>query len=140
MKKYLMFAAVLCAGAAQAAVVSDCAEAYFDISTIITKSETTYSNGSIAAYEVDRIEPAASPAGIAINIHVRESAGGPWYVKCQAVSGLSSVDWAAKRSSYDENRGLLLTVPAHESDSDGNFRPVTLKIRINQENATVVLE
>lgn len=140
MKKLLIGTAVLCAAATQAAVVSDCREANFDISTIIAKSEKTYANGSIVAYEVDRIEPAAAPSGIAINLFVEESEG-PAYIKCQAISGLSSVNWAAKQSSYDEDRGLLLTVPAHESRDGGNtFESVTLKIRINQERATVVLE
>lgn len=134
----LMFVGVT---AAQAAYVGDCDEENFGIYALVAGSEKTFYEGKVATYQLSRGEPASSTAGIAINLPIVGTEGEPSYVDCKVVAGLGSVDWSAKRSSYDEQKGLLLKVPATEyNPTTSKFDPVILNIRINLEAGSVSLE
>lgn len=143
MKKILLsFTAVFVfTGNSWGASVTDCDEAGFGISSIVAGSEKTYYNGKVAVYSVDKEEPAASPAGVAINLPIKGEGGEPKYIACKSVSGLSDVEWDKKTSSYDAEKGILIEVPASQYNrKTRGFDPVRLKIRINLDNSSVTLE
>lgn len=115
-----------------AAVVEDCSEGRFGISSIVPKSEKTYANGEITMYELDSIEPAASAQAIAINIWVN-SEEMP-YMDCKLVTGLTSVGWENKVSEYVDGLGLVIKVPVSEMNAEGGFDNYTLKLVVDRSD------
>lgn len=115
-----------------AATVKDCHDSHFGIGAIDSGSEKQYANKEITAYSLDSIEPAASARGVAINVWAYPEEMS--YVQCFVVSGLSGLDWNNKSAEYVDGKGLVITVPASEMTSDGDFRNFDLKITIDRSD------
>ncbi|MGZ3721739.1 MAG: hypothetical protein ACXVA9_02335 [Bdellovibrionales bacterium] len=139
--KTIIFALLLASPLAQAATVKSCADAYVGLTELMVpaaQNSRTYANNSVAVYNIDTEEPAAASAGLAIVIpDTKSEIGG---ALCFAVLRFRSVDVMNATSSYDAAKGLLLTIPAYENIDGESKRAITLKVRINQKNATVTLE
>ena len=115
-----------------AASVQDCHDSRFGIAAIEAGSEKQYANKDITAYSLDSIEPAAFARGVAINVWAYPEEMS--YVQCFIVSGLSGLDWNRKSAEYVDGKGLVITVPASEMTSDGDFRNFDLKIAVDRSD------
>ena len=128
---------------ATAVQVENCDEAYIGISSLVTpvtKNTRSFYNGQVNAYRVDHIEPACCSAGVAIVLPDVNSEVGD--NKCVVVKNLPGVDVHGASSSYDPNKGLLLTFPTSIYDPEKGHMPggQPLNLRINLKDSSVKAE
>jgi hypothetical protein len=97
----------------------------------------SFADGAIRVASISTEEPAAAPEHLLIFI-----AEEPMGVGCYAVSanadgrGFNQVDMKELKVSYDENKGLLLSVPVSAYDPE-NSRTIPLgriQVRISRKN------
>jgi hypothetical protein len=119
------------------AIVHSC-EASLDSIGNLVEPVRTFANGAIRVAHISTEEPAAASEHLLIFVQTREGMG----ADCFAVSapresgygGFYSLDFAKVRASYDEEKGLLLRIPASVNDS-GSEKPVgDIKVRISRKN------
>jgi hypothetical protein len=92
-----------------------------------------FANGGIKLFAIDREEPAAMPAGVAVTIDRGDNLDNAESF-CRYVSGLSSVDIAAADASYNDKKALLtvkIPVRLHNADAD-SFSNGTLTLVIDK--------
>jgi hypothetical protein len=124
--------------------IQDCAKMGVGIDTLVSpasKNSRAFYNGAVQVYNVDVEEPAARSAGLAI-VMPFPAGDGPG-ASCTAVGLFSGIDVTKAKSSYDETRGLLLTIPYGIYDPEtGRTSPSStpVKIRINRVKGSVTLE
>jgi hypothetical protein len=127
---------------AMALEVKSCADAGLGIESIagpVEKTHLSLYDGKVEAYTVDTVEPACCSSGVAIVVPAKDDPSGG--SDCWAVVGLVSVDVRSAKRSYDQAKGLLLTMPARRSNQDGDaVDGPPLKLRINLGEASVSLE
>ncbi len=75
----------------------------------VADNQLTLYEGKVVVYNIDTIEPAAAPAGIAIVLPEIEDPLGR--SKCVALTGVGSIDVRNAQRQYDPALGLLLTIP-----------------------------
>jgi len=106
----------------------------------------TWANGAIRLAVLDTMgEPACCSVHLlVISPNLRADYGGQ--VVCNVVSaregelGWSDIDLRGARSSYDPARGLLIEVPVRNYVDGIDYRPGTLRLRINQQIGAVGFE
>ena len=120
--------------------LQSCRDAGVGIESLVSPiagNSKSYFSGNVTVYNIDREEPAAASAGLAIVMSLREGSG----VTCMAITGVSSID--INRAAVDHEPGLLLILPYRLYDrKSGQFRdsPVPLHLRIDLANETIALE
>jgi hypothetical protein len=127
---FLTLILVLAAPLAHSTSLSSCADANVGLTALMapaSQNSKTYASNSIAVYNIDTEEPASASAGLAIVLGN----------KCFAITGLGNVNVMEAVSSYDNVKGLLLSVPT-KSNLDGGIS--TLHIRISAKSSAVILE
>jgi len=137
----LTVAFALSATAAHAMELGKCEDAGVDITTIMqpaAQNSRTFANNSIVVYNIDTEEPAAASAGLAIIFPDPQAPEGGSL--CYSLTFLRAIDVMKAVSSYDANKGLLLTIPAYENIDGEKTKAVTIKLRINQAKGTVTQE
>jgi hypothetical protein len=108
----------------------------YSVSLNSVYSMKTYANGSIKVFEIDMIEPAAAPVGVAIAID-RGTGLADWESFCRFVPGLSSVNVTKSKASYDKSSNVLtLTMNASQTNVDGVSTVKILTIVINKGAAS----
>ena len=131
---FVLAAAIVTAFAASPALaveVGSCEERNVALNQVI--SMRTYANGSVKLFEIDQVEPAASPSGIAVAIDRGQDLADAESF-CRYVFGLSSVDLAHATANFDQSRGVLsikLPVKSYVPDTD-QFIGGTLTLEINK--------
>jgi hypothetical protein len=106
----------------------------------------TWANGAIRLAVLDTMgEPACCSVHLlVISPNLRSEM--PGHVECGVISahegelGWSDIDLHGARSSYDAVRGLLISVPVRTYVDGIDFRPGTLRVRINQQIGAVSFE
>ncbi len=118
--------------------VRNCSDANLGIESIVLPAKSFY-NGQVNVFVTDTVEPAAASFGLAIvTPDFADPVGGS---NCRAITHLSGVDINKIKSSYDSDKGLLLTVPYRVYNGEGTEpAKAPLKIRINLKKQSVVLE
>jgi hypothetical protein len=92
----------------------------------------TYGNSTIKVFEIDMIEPAAAPVGVAIAINRGDDLSNMESF-CRYVPGLSAVNVTGAKSKYDKATGnLTLTLLASQTDEDGVAQSKVLTILVNK--------
>jgi hypothetical protein len=140
----ILSSTALSAFAAPPFEIQECSKAGIGIDTIVTpvgKNSRSFYNGAVQVYNIDVEEPAARSAGLAIVMPFAEG-DGPG-ASCTAITFFSSVDIMKVKSSYNAEKGLLLTVPFGVYDPEtGTTVPSRLpvKIRVNLAKTSVDLE
>ena len=126
----------------QAAVVGSC-EGLDSIGNLVG-NPVVFAQGAVKVAYVTTEEPAATPDHFLVFVY-----GEFMSLSCFAVSatedqgGFGGIDMSKLKSSYDANKGLLLTVPAAVwAGEDGVYNTEILKVRINRagEEPVVSLE
>lgn len=145
--KYLIIGLTLLAfpAAAQEGVVYPCgdAERLDSLAEPWEDNTATYAGGSVRVARVDMVEPAAAAWKLAIISPPRDELG---IRQCRIVQskngmGFYDLDFAARRSSYDPERGLTLTMPAQTYDTeDPNEGRFTLTVTVNQQTGDITVE
>lgn len=149
MLKILVLLALVSANVAQAQEVKSCDEVGVGLTTLVTpvakNSRGLYFDKSLDAhrvyvYNVDLIEPAAASGGLAFVLPDHESEVGD--SKCLAITYLTGVDVMNATISYDDSKGVLLTIPAFEYDHEtGDLKPsAPLKVRVSLKFSSVTIE
>jgi hypothetical protein len=103
----------------------ECRDAGIGIETLVTpvaKNVRSFYNNRVQIYNIDTIEPAAGPAGIAIVLPDNDDPlGGS---KCFAIRNFGEIDIKAARVAYDPAKGLSLSIPTRSTDSEtGRSKP-----------------
>jgi hypothetical protein len=132
MKSLIALIALLAGTQASALSIENCAQnGGVNLNNVVEMR--TYSNGGVKLFAVDQIEPAAASFGVAVTID-RGGDLSEMESFCRYVSGLSGVDLAAARSSYDRHTNLLtLEIPArYYRDDQADFVPGVLTLVINK--------
>lgn len=133
----LLSTLVLCVSA-NAASVQECGE--LDSISNLMAPYKSYANGNIRVAYVTAHEPAAAPDHFLVFIF-NEEVG----VTCKAVSadaggmGFGGIRWSSLKSTYNASKGLLITATVTTFDGQ-DYKPQTVKFRINQKTETVTLE
>ena len=122
------------------AVVHSCDPKLDSIGNLV-EAVRSFANGAIRVAHISTEEPAAASEHLLIFVQTREGMGSD----CFAVSvapydngyyrGYYALDFAKLQASYDEQKGLLLLIPASVNDQNGNEKRVgDIKVRINRKN------
>ena len=100
----------------------------------------SFYRGAVTLLELDMVEPAGAPAGVAIVMPAVPIENEPVGPTCWAVVGYSSVDVAAARASYDPRQGLTLSIPTYvyDGESDRAVAGAPIRLRINPTRGTIV--
>ena len=98
----------------------------------------TYYDGQVTVFQVDTIEPAAAPSGVAFVIPDRPDAEGNPTPQCSAIINFSSVDVSAAQARYDARTGLTLTIPTQDFDGERSVPGTPIRVRINAGQGTIV--
>lgn len=113
-----------------AAPVTSCAE--YSVSLNSVYSMKTYANGSVKVFEIDMVEPAAAPVGVAIAIDRGDDLS-TMESFCRFIPGLSGADVTRAKSKYDKTTNTItLTLNVSQSDENGVAKPKVLAISINK--------
>ncbi len=104
----------------------------YSVSLNSVYSMKTYANGSVKVFEIDMIEPAAAPVGVAIAID-RGQGLADMESFCRFVPGLSSANVTGTKASYNKATNILtLTLNVRQSDADGVFKAKVLTVVVNK--------
>ena len=104
----------------------------YSVSLNSVYSMKTYANGSVKVFEIDMIEPAAAPVGVAIAID-RGQGLADMESFCRFVPGLSSANVTGTKASYNKATNILtLTLNVRQSDADGVFKAKVLTVIVNK--------
>jgi hypothetical protein len=104
----------------------------------------SFANGAIRVAHISTEKPAAASEHPLIFVQPQEGMGSD----CFAVSaptrdsgygGFYSLDFAKVRASYDEEKGLLLRIPASVNDSALKKPVGDIKVRISRKNDNSVI-
>ena len=100
----------------------------------------SFYDGQVTLFELDTIEPAAAPAGVAVVIPDVPDVEGIPTPQCWAVINFSSVDVAAARARYDPRQGLTLTIPTwrYDEESSRSVPAEPIRLRIDAGRGTIV--
>jgi hypothetical protein len=135
MRLSLLIVAVLAALAASPALAEVSNESCEDAGLVLNSVTALrpFANGGVKLFAIDREEPAAVPAGVAITIdRGNDLADAESF--CRFVGGLSSVDIASADASYNDKKALLtvkIPVRLHNADAD-TFKNGTLTLVIDK--------
>jgi hypothetical protein len=124
------------------AVVHSC-DANLDSIGNLVEPVRSFANGAIRVAHISTEEPAAASEHLLIFVTAKDDEGGSiGAADCFAVSaksesgywGFYSLDFAKVRASYDEQKGLLLRMPA-SVNKGGSEKPMgDIKVRISRKN------
>lgn len=108
----------------------------YSVSLNSVYSMKTYANSSVKVFEIDMIEPAAAPVGVAIAID-RGSNLADMESFCRFVPGLSSADVTGAKSKYDKATNILtLTFNVSQTNEDGISKAKVLTVVVNKGAAS----
>lgn len=111
-------AAVLISSPAIADEVTSCEERNVSLNQVMAMR--TFAQGSVKLFEIDQVEPAASPAGVAIAIDRGDDLATSESF-CRFAGGLSSVDISKANAKFDQPKAALtVKVPVRRHTGDGN--------------------
>jgi hypothetical protein len=96
------------------------------------ESMKSYCNGSIKIFEIDNVEPADAPVGIAIAIDRGEDLSTQESF-CRYIPYLTKANIQSTKSSYNQKTGILnLKVPATEMDEEGKKIRFRLSLKVDK--------
>jgi hypothetical protein len=126
--------AAVSAHASPAAAVHDCGG--LDSIGNLIGNVRSYAQGAIRVAYVSTEEPAAAPDHLLIFVADQEMGSSCYAVSANAEGhGFSYVDMTGLSSSYDSNKGLLLSVPVSSYDPNKGSVPAgRVKVRISRKN------
>lgn len=108
----------------------------YSLSLNAVYSMKTYANGSVKVFEIDMIEPAAAPAGVAVAIDRGDDLS-TLESFCRYIPGLSSADVPNTKSKYNAaTNTITLTIKASQTNEDGISQPKVLTVVINKGAST----
>ncbi len=139
MKFLSLLASLVLTANVQAAVIGSCDG--LDLIGNLIGNPVSFAEGAVRVAYVTTEEPAAAPDHLLVFVY-----GEFMSLNCYAISanenqgGFGGIDMSKLKSSYDSNKGLLLTVPASVwAGEDGVYDTEWLKIRINRAGEEPVL-
>ena len=98
----------------------------------------TYYDGQVTVFELDTVEPAAAPAGVAFVIPDRPDVEGIPSPQCWAIINYTAVEVRRAQARYDPTAGLTLTIPAQGYDGERAIPAPPIRVRINVGQGTIV--
>lgn len=132
MKTLLVAFTFLVSVSAQAASIGTC-EGLDSIGNLIGQTKS-FANGAVKVAYVSTEEPAAAPDHLLIFVYGEEMS-----ITCASVdawegAGFASLDMSKMTSSYDANKGLLISFPARIWMDSDQYKTEIVNVRVNRSN------
>ncbi len=139
MKFLILALATMLTFATQAATVGSCTG--LDSIGNLMGNPVNFAEGAIRVAHVSTEEPASSPDLLLIFVYGEEMSLNCFSINSRPEQGgFGNIDMSQLKSSYDAEKGLLLTVPASVwTGEDGVYTTEILKVRINRSNISPVV-
>jgi hypothetical protein len=119
------------------AVVHSCEPSLDSIGNLI-EPVRNFANGEIRVAHISTEEPAAASEHLLIFVQTQEGMGSDCFAvsapRESGYSGFYALDFARLRASYDDQKGLLLRIPASVNDSGNEKRVGDIQVRISRKN------
>lgn len=125
----ILFSALFCFAAFSEALASEvkvvpCSSLRLSLNRI--ENMQSYSNSQVKAFEIDLLEPAAAPVGVAIIVETGDDISN-MRSDCRFIPGLFSVDFKTSTASQNSVTGfLVLEFNVTQSDAEGEIVPKIL--------------